>query len=133
MSSHDLRGLSLIADFYMIGGAAVIGVSLLLLFTGYFVALIAIGFGIIIITVGHYLDDLHPASWWFAIITNMVPLPFLLYNFVVYNNPTIGITFIINLALAILVMGYLLRPKVRNHFFMSPNSVADNGTEDAHS
>ena len=42
MSSHDLKGLSLISDFYMISGAAVMGVSLLLLFTGAFVALIAI-------------------------------------------------------------------------------------------
>lgn len=118
MSSHDLRGLSLIADFYMISGAAVMGVSLLLLFTGYFVALIAIGYGVIIIAVGHYLDDLHPAAWWFAVITNIVPLTFLLNDFLVNNNLTMGITFIINLALAILVTGYLLRPKVRNHFFV---------------
>lgn len=55
MSSHDLRCLSLIADFYMIGGAAAIGVSLPLLLTGNFVVLLAIGFGVIIIAVGHIL------------------------------------------------------------------------------
>jgi uncharacterized membrane protein (DUF2068 family) len=117
LSPHNLRGLSLIADFYIIGGAAVMGVSLLLLFTGYSVALVALGYGVIIIAVGHYLDDLHPAAWWFAVITNIVPLGFFLNDFLVNNNPTMGITFIINLALAILVIGYLLRPKVRNHFF----------------
>jgi hypothetical protein len=116
-SSHNLRGLSLISDFYMIGGAAVIGVSLLLLFTGSFAAIIAIGFGLIVVAVGHYLYDLHPAAWWFAIITNIVPLAFFLYDFIVTNNPTIGFTFIVNLALSILVVGYLLKPKVRNHFF----------------
>ena len=118
MSSHDLRGLSLISDFYMISGAAVFGVSLLLLFTGSFVALILIGYGVIIIAVGHYLDDLHPAAWWFAVLSNSVPLAFYLYDFLVNYNLTIGITFILNLALAILIIGYLLRPKVRNHFFV---------------
>ncbi|OLS29696.1 MAG: hypothetical protein ThorAB25_14810 [Candidatus Thorarchaeota archaeon AB_25] len=118
MSSHDLKGLSLISDYYMICGAAVFGVSLLLLFTGSFVALIAIGYGVIIIAVGHYLDDLHPAAWWFAVLSNLVPLASYLYNFLVNYNLTMGITFILNLALAILIIGYLLKPKVRNHFFV---------------
>ena len=117
MQSHNLRGLSLISDLYMISGAAVIGVSLLLLFTGALIAIITVGFGIIVVAVGHYLDDLHPAAWWFAVITDAVPLPFLLYDFIVNNNLTTGFTFIINLIIAILVIGYLLKSNVRSLFF----------------
>lgn len=117
MSSHDLRGLSLIADFYMIGGTAIIGVGLLFLFTGIFAAIIAVGYGVLIVAVGYYLDDLHPAAWWFAIITNFAPLPLFLYDFFVASNPTTGFAVILNLALSILIVGYLVRPKVRNLFF----------------
>ncbi|MFX1605536.1 MAG: hypothetical protein ACFFDD_06475 [Promethearchaeota archaeon] len=122
LSSHDFRGLSLIADFYMIAGAAVIGVSLLLLFTGALTALIAIGYGVIIVTVGYYLDDLHPVAWWFAVITNFAPLVFFLYDFFVTDNPTTGFAIILNLALSILIVGYLVRPKVRSLFFENTSS-----------
>lgn len=106
----------------MIAGAAVIGVSLLLLFTGALTALIAIGYGVIIVTVGYYLDDLHPVAWWFAVITNFAPLVFFLYDFFVTDNPTTGFAIILNLALSILIVGYLVRPKVRSLFFENTSS-----------
>lgn len=117
MKSHNLRGLSLISDFYMICGTAVIGVSLLLLFTGALAAIISIGFGIVVVAVGHYLDDLHPAAWLFAVLTNIAPLAFFLYNFVITSNPTTGFAIILNLALSIIIVGYLLKSNVRSLFF----------------
>ncbi|MFX1482506.1 MAG: hypothetical protein ACFFCP_04870 [Promethearchaeota archaeon] len=115
-ASHNLRGLDLISDIYMITGAAMGVAGFFLLFTISFTGLIAIGYGLLVVAVGYYLDNLRPAAWWFAVITGIVPLPFFLYYFIVAINITTGFTLILNLILAILVVGYLLKPNVRSLF-----------------
>jgi uncharacterized integral membrane protein len=116
-SSHDLRGLSIIADLYILGGVAVAGSGLLFFILGSVYAVMPIGFGVIMIAIGYYLDDLHRLSWWAVVISNLVALVLTSYSAIFLHTVAYDITFIINVALSVLCIGYLMRSNVRKLFF----------------
>ena len=117
MSSHDLRGLSIIADLYILVGAVMAVTSFFLIPVGGFYSLLLIGAGVIMMAIGHYLDDLHRFSWWLVVISNFVSLAMTSYSAIFLHTPIYDVSFFINVALSILCLGYLLRSNVRKLFF----------------
>ncbi|MFW9789181.1 MAG: hypothetical protein ACFFE2_04445 [Candidatus Thorarchaeota archaeon] len=117
LASHNLRGLELIADLYILGGILVFGVGVALFVLGSLTALLLAGFGIIMIATGYYLDDLRRLAWIAVIITNFIALTTTAYSAFILHTQIYDPTFIINVAISILCIGYLLRPQVRNLFF----------------
>ncbi len=114
---HNLRGLSLIADLYIIGGALMAGLSLFLIVFGSFYALILVAAGFILIAIGYYLDDLHRFSWWAVVLSNAISLVTTSYSAIVLQIVIFDVIFVINTLLSALCLGYLLRASVRNLFF----------------
>jgi hypothetical protein len=124
MSSHDLKGLSLISDLCIIEGIilTVSGVVLSLFAALY--AIISIGAGLVLIVMGYYLNDLHRFAWWAVISVSFLSLVGTaigsLYSGNTLQFPS-GLTslanFVVNLVLSIIIMGYLLKSNVRALFF----------------
>jgi hypothetical protein len=117
MRSHNLRGLSLIADLYLLGGALMIGSSLFLVVLGSILVLIPIGAGVIMIAIGHYLDDLHKFSWWAVIISNFCTLAITSTSVIFFHASIYDIAFVINVVLSFTCVAYLMKRDVRNLFF----------------
>jgi hypothetical protein len=124
MSAHDLRGLSLIADLCILEGVLVFITGVLVLVSGFLIATIPIITGVSLIAVGHYLNDLRKFAWWAIVIMNSLILANILlgsiFTGIVIGLPfglTNSVTFIINVVLSTLVIGYLLKSNVRNLFF----------------
>ncbi|MFW9963267.1 MAG: hypothetical protein ACFFCX_06880 [Candidatus Sifarchaeia archaeon] len=124
MSSHDLRGLSLISDLCMLEGVLLIIPGVFLLVLGSLYTIIPILVGAFMIVVGYYLDNLRKFAWWAVIIVNSLLLANVLLG-VIYTGIIIGeplgltnyVTFIINVVLGSVVIGYLIKRNVRNLFF----------------
>jgi len=75
MSSHNLSGLSLVADLCILQGFLImIGLGVLLLVLGSIFVFIPIGAGAFMIAMGYYLDDLRQFAWWAVIIINSLSL-----------------------------------------------------------
>ena len=117
MSSHDLRGISIIADLYILVGAVMATASFFLIPVWGFYSLLLIGAGVIMMAIGHYLDDLHRFSWWLVVISNFVSLVTTSYSAIFLQTPIYDVSFFINVVLSVLCLGYLLKPSVRNLFF----------------
>jgi hypothetical protein len=124
MSSHSLRGLSLISDLCILEGIYLAISGLVLLLYAAFYAIIPIGAGVVLVVMGYYLDDLHRFAWWAVITTSFLSLAGTtigsLYSGNILQIP-IGLTnfvsFVVNLVLGILIVGYLLKSNVRALFF----------------
>ncbi len=127
MSAHDLKGLKLIADLCIIEGILLVGSGVVLLVLGSLSAIFPVVAGILMMAMGYYLDDLRKIAWWGVIITNSLSLVGLLVGTLfsnIINQLPIGqtdfATLVINIPLSVLVIGYLLRSKVRSLFFEEP-------------
>jgi hypothetical protein len=117
-SSHDLRGLSIIADLYILAGAVIAVSSFFLIAIGSFYSLLLlIGAGVIMIAIGHYLDNLNRFSWWLVVISNFVSLAMTSYSAIFIQMPIYDVSFFINVAVSVLCVGYLTRSNVRKLFF----------------
>jgi len=130
MSSHNLRGLSLVADLCILQGFLImIGLGVLLLVLGSIFVFIPIGAGAFMIAMGYYLDDLRQFAWWAVIIINSLTLAGIfigtISTYIIFHFP-IGLTdfatFIISVPLGLLIIGYLLRSSVRALFFEGSSS-----------
>jgi hypothetical protein len=118
MSSHNLRGLSIIADLYILAGAVIAVSSFFLIAIGSFYSLLLlIGAGVIMIAIGHYLDNLNRFSWWLVVISNFVSLAMTSYSAIFIQMPIYDVSFFINVAVSVLCVGYLTRSNVRKLFF----------------
>jgi hypothetical protein len=124
MSSHDLKGLSLISDLCIIEGIilTVSGVVLLLFAALY--AIISIGAGLVLIVMGYYLNDLHQFAWWAVISMSFLSLAGTAIGSLYSGNTlqfpsglTSIVNFVVNLILSVIIVGYLLKSNVRALFF----------------
>ena len=77
------------------------------------------GMGILLLGIGHYLDDLNPWAWWGAFLGNFGSGGSMFY--IISGSPLqVGISLVFNLigaTLTIAIFVYLLRPSVRELFF----------------
>ena len=71
MSSHTLRGLSLIGDLYILLGIGMILMSTIFLVSMNLYGLVFTGMGVFVIGIGYYLDDLRVWAWWGALLGNV--------------------------------------------------------------
>lgn len=124
MSSHSHKGLNLIADLCIIEGVVLTGSGALLLVFGFIFALILLIAGIVMVAMGYYLDDLRKFAWWVVIIINSLSLAGTFIGTALNSNmfhTPLGlsdfVTFVINILLSFLIVGYLLRSNVRKLFF----------------
>ncbi len=118
-SSHDLKGLRLIGDLYVLIGMGLILASILFTQSFILVVLFFMSMGIACVGIGHYLDDLKPWAWGGAVITNIVLACSMIYT-ISTSSLQIGISMVYQIAYVIFSIGivvYLLRPTVRNLFF----------------
>jgi hypothetical protein len=129
MSSHNLRGLSLISDLCMLEGVYLAIVGLVLLLHAAFYAIILIGAGVVLVVMGYYLNDLYRFAWWAVITTSFLSVAGTtigsLYSGNILQIP-IGLTnfvsFVVNLVLGTLIVGYLLKSNIRALFFEESTS-----------
>ncbi len=126
-SSHDLKGLKLIADLCIIEGILLVGFGVVFLVFGSLSAIFPVVAGILMMAMGYYLDDLRKIAWWGVIIINSLSLVGLLVGALFYNiinqlpiGQTDFATLVINIPVSVLVIGYLQRSKVRSLFFEEP-------------
>lgn len=118
-SAHNLRGLSLIGDLYILMGIGLIIAGGFLLFANFLGGLVFVGFGILLTAIGHYLDDLEPWAWWAAFLSNFGSGSSI---FIIISGSPLAITlsivyYVLGAALTIAIFVYLLRPSVRELFF----------------
>jgi len=122
-STHDLKGLSLIGDLYILMGleVGIAGIFFLLFLN--LIGLVFLGFGFFLAAIGYYLDELEPWAWWGAFLGNLGAGGTI--GFTLVGSPlVIAVTLIYIIAQAALTFGiciYLLRPSVRSLFFVSEN------------
>jgi len=122
-SAHDLKGLSLIGDLYVLLGIVMILMSIFFLLSMNLYGLVFIGMGLFVISIGHYLDDLKVWAWWGALLGNVgfISLPF----FIIVTGPfQVTITtvyYFVQACLQAAMFVYLLRPGVRGFFFVREN------------
>jgi hypothetical protein len=118
-SSHDLKGLRLIGDLYVLAGMGLILASILFTQSFILVVLFFMGMGIACVGIGHYLDDLRTWAWGGAIISNIILGSSMIYS--ISTSPfQIGVSLVYQIAYVVFTIGiivYLLRPTVRNLFF----------------
>ena len=118
-SAHDLRGISYIGDLYILIGMGLIFAGILFLFTINLMGLLFIGWGLLVGSIGHYLDDLKPWAWWGAFLGNLGSGGSI---FLIISGTPLEITisliyYLGSAALTIAIFVYLLRPSVRELFF----------------
>ncbi|MGY5859624.1 MAG: hypothetical protein RTU63_09655 [Candidatus Thorarchaeota archaeon] len=122
-ASHNLRGLSLIGDLYILMGIGMIpgGVYFLLMMN--LGGLVFLGMGLLLVSIGHYLDDLNPWAWWGAVLGNFGSGGTIAFT-IAGSSLQIAISLFYYLAQAaftIAIFVYLLRPSVRELFFPREN------------
>ena len=118
-STHNLRGLSLIGDLYILMGMGLIVAGAFSLITSNLIGLVFAGMGILLAAIGHYLDDLEPWAWWGAILGNIGLGSSV---FIIISGSLLAITisivyYLLEVTLTIAIFVYLLRPSVRELFF----------------
>ncbi len=122
-SFHDLRGLSLIGDLYILMGLGLVIGGMFFLWTLNIFGLIFLGLGIFLAAIGYYLDELKPWAWWGAFLGNLGSGGAV--SLTIAGAPlqvAITVSYILlHAALTIGILIYLLRPSVRNLFFNSEN------------
>jgi hypothetical protein len=122
-SAHDLKGLSLIGDLYILLGIAMILMSISFLLSMNLSGLVFTGMGLFIIGIGHYLDDLKGWAWWGALLGNVGFISFLLSIMFAGQfqvTPTTAY-YSVQACLQAAMFVYLLQPSVRGLFFVSEN------------
>ena len=123
MSSHTLRGLSLIGDLYILLGIGMILMSTIFLVSMNLYGLVFTGMGVFVIGIGYYLDDLRVWAWWGALLGNVGFISFLLSIMFAGQfqiTPTTAY-YSVQACLQAAMFVYLLRPSVRGLFFVSEN------------
>ena len=122
-SAHDLKGLSVIGDLYILMGLEVGIAGIFFLWSLNLIGLVFLGFGFFLAAIGYYLDDLRPWTWWGAFLGNLGAGGTI--GFTIAGSPlVITVSLIYIVAQAALTFGiciYLLRPSVRSLFFVSEN------------
>ena len=118
-SAHNLRGLSLIGDLYILMGMGLFAAGVFFLFASILSGVIFMGMGVLLVGIGHYLDDLEPWAWWGAFLMNFGSGGSIFY--IISGSPLqIAISlvyYLANTSLIIAIFVYLLRPSVRELFF----------------
>jgi hypothetical protein len=127
--SHNLKGVSWIADFYILVGIIWIIMNLMILFSSTFSGILLIGYGILIVgygiflvIAGFYLDGLNRWAFIIVVIENLVSTIVFIISLIlnVLSTEHINITSIIfnivSIAVCIIIVVYLLTPRVRSHF-----------------
>ena len=89
------------------------------LFTLNLTGLVFVGVGILLAVIGHYLDDLEPWAWWGAFLSNLAQGSSI---YIIISGSPLTITFsivfyLLQAALTIAILVYLLRPSVKELFF----------------
>ena len=85
--------------------------------------LVFLGMGILLVGIGHYLDDLNPWAWWGAFLGNFGSGGTISFA-IADSSLQISISLLYYLAVASLTIAifvYLLRPSVRELFFPREN------------
>jgi hypothetical protein len=118
-SAHNLRGLSLIGDLYILMGMGLIAAGVFFLFSSNLIGLVFAGMGILLTAIGHYLDDLEPWAWWGAFLGNIGSGSSVV---IIISGALLAITisivyYLLEVTLTIAIFVYLLRPSVRKLFF----------------
>ena len=122
-SAHDLKGLSLIGDLYILIGIGMIIMSIFFLLSMNLYGLVFIGMGLFVISIGHYLDDLKVWAWWGALLGN-VGFISLLFSIIVAGPFQVTITtvyYFVQACLQAAMFVYLLKPSIRSLFFVREN------------
>jgi hypothetical protein len=126
--SHNLKGINWIADFHILVGIIWILMSVMILFSGNASIILLIGngiilvsYGIFLIIAGFYLDILNRWAWAVIIISNLVVCALIIHSVLSDLGTELIITSstlvdIINIAIGIIIVVYLLTPRVRSHF-----------------
>jgi peptidoglycan/LPS O-acetylase OafA/YrhL len=119
-SAHDLKGLHLIADLYVLIGIVMIFMSLFLLLSMNLYGLLFTAMGIFVIGIGHYLDDLKVWAWWGALLGNVGCISLLFSIIVVgpFQDTTTTVYSFVQACLQAAMFVYLLKPSVRGLFFV---------------
>jgi hypothetical protein len=123
MGSHNLRGLSLIGDLYILLGIGMVLMSTIFLVSMNLYGLVFTGMGVFVVSIGYYLDDLRVWAWWGALLSNVGFISFLLSIMFAGQfqvTPTIAY-YSVQACLQAAMFVYLLRPSVRGLFFVSEN------------
>ena len=122
-SAHDLKGLSLIGDLYILIGIGMIIMSIFFLLSMNLSGLVFTGMGLFVIGIGHYLDDLKVWAWWGALLGN-VGFISLLFSIIVAGPFQVTITtvyYFVQACLQAAMFVYLLKPSIRSLFFVREN------------
>jgi hypothetical protein len=122
-SAHDLKGLSLIGDLYILLGIVMILMSIFFLLSMNLYGLVFTGMGLFVIGIGHYLDDLKGWAWWGALLGNVGSIS-LLFSIIIAGPFQVTLTtvyYFVQACLQAAMFVYLLRPSVRGLFFVSEN------------
>jgi hypothetical protein len=123
ISAHNLRGISLIGDLYILMGMGLIIAGGFLLVANFIGGFVFVGLGILLAAIGHYLDDLEPWAWWGAILGNLSSGSSVFI--IISGSPlTIALSvvyYLLGAALTIAISIFLLRPSVRELFFKHEN------------
>ena len=118
-SAHNLRGLSLIGDLYILMGMGLFAAGVFFIVSSNLSGLVFVGMGILVAAIGYYLDDLEPWAWWGAILGNLGSGSSV---FIIISGSPLAITisivyYLLEVTLTIAIFVYLLRPSVRELFF----------------
>ena len=123
LAYHDLKGLSLIGDLYVLMGLGLIIGGIFSLWTLNLIGLIFISLGFFLAAIGYYLDELKPWAWWGAFLGNLTSGGVI--SLTIAGSPlVIAITMsfvLLQISITVGIFIYLLRPSVRNLFFVSEN------------
>lgn len=122
-SAHDMKGLSLIGDLYILMGLGMSIAGIAFLWILNLGGLVFLGLGLFLAAIGYYLDDLKPWAWWGAFLGNLGAGGSVSFA-IVGSLLHISLTLLYLLSEAALTLGiciYLLRPSIRNLFFVSEN------------
>ncbi len=118
-SLHDLRGLSVISDLYILMGLGFTIGGIFFLWTLNWIGLVFLGLGLFLAAIGNYLDELRPWAWWAAVLGNFSAggsLSFVMIDSALQVTTTL-FYILIEGSLTIGIFTYLLRPSVRERFF----------------
>lgn len=110
-TSNSPRGVGTIADLSILAGFVYFVVGILSLFIAVIYGIMMIGGGVILVALGFALGNLRSWAWWGTVIINL--------GICIANSPLITNTSlynIISMAIAIIIIVYLLSPTVRNQF-----------------
>ena len=117
-SSDSPRGVGMIATLEILIGMGCSALGLLVLFFDIVNGLLLLGYGVVLIALGWALDALHSWAWWGNVMTNAVLLIGILIIVLMDIPSASSVLFsnIVNIALEIAIIVYLLTPSVRRQF-----------------